>query len=197
MKKKSIALLMAAVMLFGVAVGGTLAWLKDTTNTVENTFVVGQIDIELDEKDVDNSTPDKERDISNQYDIVPGSTYEKDPTVVVKAKSEKCYLFVKFEEVGNPSTYYTYESLLNTTNGWTEIDTGVWYKIVESQTTDQSFYLLGGNKDYANGYITVKDTVTQENMAAAGEASLKWTAYAVQFENRTPEQAWDLAKTTS
>lgn len=35
MKKKTIALLMAVVMLFGVTVGGTLAWLKAETTEVK------------------------------------------------------------------------------------------------------------------------------------------------------------------
>ena len=36
--KKKIALLMSAVMLFGVVVGGTIAWLTDETPVVTNTF---------------------------------------------------------------------------------------------------------------------------------------------------------------
>ena len=193
MKKKSIALLMAVVMLFGATFAGVYAWLTDTSATVTNTFVEGKIEIELDEADFDNSTPDKDRDTANKYDVIPGSTYLKDPRVTVKANSEKCYLFVKLEETGNPSTYYTYTP--NWTD-WTPLGTGypnVYWRVVDASTTDQSWYLLTGNDTYKDGFITVKDTVTQDNMSAAAAAELKWTAYAIQyvnFENKEVD-AWN------
>ena len=40
MKKKTVALLLACVMALGVAIGGTMAWLVDSTGEVENTFTV-------------------------------------------------------------------------------------------------------------------------------------------------------------
>ena len=45
--KKKIALLMAMVMLFGMTVAGTLAWLQAETDPVVNTFTVGNINITL------------------------------------------------------------------------------------------------------------------------------------------------------
>ena len=45
MKKKTVALLLACVMALGVAVGGTLAWLTDTTQEVKNTFTDSNINI--------------------------------------------------------------------------------------------------------------------------------------------------------
>ena len=53
--KKKIALLMACVMAFGIAVGGTLAWLTDTTGEVKNTFTDSDINITLTETDTDSS----------------------------------------------------------------------------------------------------------------------------------------------
>lgn len=197
MKKKSLALLMAVVMLFGVTVGGTLAWLYTSTSTVTNTFTVGDIKIVLDEKDTDDSKTNvtvEGRDTANKYDIVPGTTYEKDPTVTVKANSEPCYLFVKFEEVGNPSTYYTYTSNLTDTTVWTPLDgvAGVYYKTVDTSTADQSFLLLASQGTGFVGGIKVKDTVKLADMTSAGAAQLKWTAYAVQKENfATAKAAWD------
>lgn len=200
MKKKSLALLMAVVMLFGVAVGGTLAWLYTSTSTVTNTFTVGDIKIVLDEKDTDGSKTNvtvEGRDTANKYDIVPGTTYEKDPTVTVKANSEPCYLFVKFEEVGNPSTYYTYTSNLTDTTVWTPLDgvAGVYYKTVDTSTADQSFLLLASQGTGFVGGIKVKDTVKLADMTSAGAAQLKWTAYAVQRDNLTVTEAWNVALT--
>ena len=194
--KKKIALLMAMVMLFAVTTAGTLAWLTAQTATVTNTFTVGDIKIVLDEKDTDGSQTGVTvagRDIANKYDIIPGTTYEKDPTVTVKANSEPCYLFVKFEEVGNPSAYYTYTSNLTTANNWKVLDgvTGVFYKELSTSTSDQSFLLLASQGTDYTGGIKVKDTVKLSDMSSAGAAQLKWTAYAVQSANfATASAAW-------
>lgn len=196
MKKKTIALVMAMVMLFGIAVGGTIAWLTDKTAEVKNTFTVGNINITLDEKDVDDSTPNADRDIANVYQMIPGTTYEKDPTVTVVADSEDCYLFVKFEEENSPAEYLTYTSKLNAENGWTQgdgtdIPANVWYREVTKADTDTVFTLLAGNNDYANGCITVKDSVTNANMNDAAKAELVYTAYAIQKANfATAALAW-------
>ncbi|MBQ5326849.1 MAG: hypothetical protein J6K80_06565, partial [Oscillospiraceae bacterium] len=102
--KKKIALLMAMVMLFGMTVAGTLAWLQAETDPVVNTFTVGNINITLDEADVDDTDEDgdvTERDKANEYKMIPGQTYTKDPIVTVKADSEDCYLFVKVIELNN------------------------------------------------------------------------------------------------
>ena len=215
MRNRRIALticLMIAVCL--VSVGGTLAWITATTTPVTNTFTVGDITITLDEGDVyekgeDGTTPENlgkfrnnaNRVQANQYQAIPGNVYDKDPTVTVKANSEECYLFVKFEETGNPSTYYSYTSKLNSINGWTQgdgtdIPNNVWYRTVSSSTSDQEFELLDGNK------ITVKSTdVTKESMSSAAAASLKWTAYACQTANMSGDTdeakvvaAWNIVK---
>lgn len=107
MKKKSIALLMAAVMLFGIAVGGTIAWLTAETTKVENTFTFGDIDIVLDETDTDNSGTNvttNGRDKANAYNLIPGATEIKDPKVTISEDSEKCYVFVKINVSNNSKT---------------------------------------------------------------------------------------------
>ena len=212
---KLVVLLLAVVLVFGCAVGGTLAWLMDTTTTVTNTFTSGNIDITLDEAKVDpdgnfmkgeskvGTLTEADRVTSNQYQAIPGKTYSKDPTLTVVKGNEKCYLFVKFVQTGNPDTYYTYDFALdNDGSGWTKgtgtdgVPTDVWYIIVEETkadaTDDTVFHLL------VNDTIRVKDTVTSANMTNASAAKLEWTAYAVQYMNDTtaftPEQAWDIAQ---
>lgn len=96
--KKSKAILMAlcAVLLVAASVMGTLAYLT-STDTVTNTFTVGNVAITMDEKDVDNSTDNAERDKANAYKLLPGHTYEKDPIIHVAAGSSDCFLFVKVD----------------------------------------------------------------------------------------------------
>ena len=71
MKKKIVSLALVASLLALVIVGGTLAYFTDT-ESAENTFVVGNVDIDL--------TEPSWRD-SNVENIQPGMTYAKDPTV--------------------------------------------------------------------------------------------------------------------
>ena len=60
MKKKTIALLLVMMMVFGITVGGTIAYLTDSEKVV-NTFTVGNVQIKLDEAKVDlYGVPQKE-----------------------------------------------------------------------------------------------------------------------------------------
>ena len=95
MKKAKLLTMLGAVALIGaIGVGSTLAYLSDTTDVVENTFTVGKVEISLDETDNDN--PSGDRVTENEYtNMIPGTTYTKDPTVHVTNDSEDCYVFVK------------------------------------------------------------------------------------------------------
>lgn len=217
--KKIFAMILAAVLLIGVGVGGTLAWLSAQTDAVTNTFTVGDVTLTLKESPIivnaDGSvtygTPAKS--ITNDYPALPGAVYQKDPVVTVDADSEKCYLFVKFEYTTAASTYYTYTSNLSTTNGWTKLDsasstdttngttTEVWYRTVDKSPTDTPFALLadlGGT--YAKGItLAVKtDAVTNDTVDEASAQKLVYTAYAVQYDNVTDAAAaWALANPTT
>ncbi len=191
MKKKTIALLLALALILGVGAGGTLAWLLDKTEKVENVFTTSDVTIDLKEN------------TGNEYQMIPGYTIKKDPEVTVKAKSEKCYLYVKVEKSENFDTYMTYAMA----DGWTQLKTdaaepadieNVFYRIVEKSDTDQPFAVI---KDDT---INVKDTVTKELMAEAkgAEPTLTITAYASQFnssnnEQFTPAQAWKNVNSTA
>ena len=97
-QKKVLLAMLCAVLLVVSAVCGTLAYLTDTDDAT-NTFTVGKVDIMLDEADVDDSTEDAERDHGNAYHLLPGHTYDKDPTVTVVKGSENVYvrMMVKVE----------------------------------------------------------------------------------------------------
>ena len=76
---------------------GTMAYLT-STDKVENTFTVGNVKITLDEAKVNtDGTPaaSAERVKANEYKLLPGHTYTKDPTVTVKAVSESSYVRMK------------------------------------------------------------------------------------------------------
>lgn len=103
-KKKSIIIAACTVGLLTVVLGVTLAYLLDTTSVV-NTFTVGNVDIKLDETVVDEdgnpvdeqgNPVDEEHVIrkeeGNEYHLVPGETYLKDPMITVAEGSEESYV---------------------------------------------------------------------------------------------------------
>lgn len=99
-KTKAILMALCAVLLVAASVMGTLAYLTSTDEVV-NTFTVGNVKIALDEAKVDangkaltNGTrwhPTTD-DPEQEYHLLPGHEYDKDPTVTVKAGSDESYV---------------------------------------------------------------------------------------------------------
>lgn len=125
-KHKALLLCLCAVMLVAASVMGTIAYLT-SADTVVNTFAVGDVIIELDEADVNEDgtyvTDHDNRVQENEYHLLPGHTYFKDPTVTVKAKSEDSFvrMMVKVEDLsqleaalsnsGDSAKYYSKDGL--------------------------------------------------------------------------------------
>lgn len=172
---KTLVMALALMLVIGCTIGGTLAWLTDTTEAKVNTFTVGNIDIELNETD-------------RPYKMVPGTELDKDPKVTVKSGSEASWVFVKIEESNNLDAFISYD----VADGWTALTgvDGVYYRTQAATTADVTYSVLTNDK------VTVKDTVTKAMMDAitagtADEPTLTFTAYAIQqagFE--TAALAW-------
>ena len=178
MKKRTIAIVMAVVMLFGITAGATLAWLTDTTETVTNTFTVGDINITLTE-----TGATAENQYTNTFKIVPGVDITKDPLVTVVKGSEACWLFVKVDEENWPT--YTDDSGKRKVEyamaaGWTKLtgETEVYYREVASlvdAVDDSEFPVLLDNK------VTVSSELTKTEANGINvNPTLTITAYAIQ-----------------
>ena len=192
--KKKLMTVLALVLVVAMSVAGTIAFLTDTTDPITNTFTVGNVDIDLTETFNTDTNNDGEAD-AWKAQLIPGTTYAKDPVVTVIADSEDCWLFVKFEEKNDAATYLNYTSNLTTENGWTkgngtDIPANVWYRAVPKAATNTSFQLLAGDNTYPNGCISVKNNVTNDNMNTAANAQLVYTAYACQKANMSVNDAW-------
>ena len=166
--KKKLTTVLAIVLVVALSVAGTYAYLTSKTATITNTFTVGKVNITL----AETTGP--------EYQLIPGKEYKKDPVVTVEDGSEKCYLFVKFEENGNAADYLDYTSLLAAPD-WTQgdgnkIPSNVWYRVVDKSATDTTFHLLDGD------IVTIRNNVTNDNMTEAAKAELVYTAYACQYE---------------
>jgi hypothetical protein len=169
---KALVLLLAAVLLFGCAAGGTLAYLMAKTATVTNTFVAGDIgSLELTEK-----TGDK-------YLIIPGVDIKKDPVVTFNGNEGAnnniaAYVFLKIGADGwtvDGTTYTISNKMSWTLDGWTELTDGVYYKEVAANAGKQSWPIIKDNK------ITVSSEITATDIAAYAK-KLSFTAYAIQKE---------------
>ena len=209
MKKTRKILLMAAcaVLLVCISVGATVAYLTSTDQVV-NTFTVGKVAITLDELDVDNSTPNANRDKANAYKLMPGHSYVKDPTVHFAAGSEESYLFVKVEnEIAAIEDKYTYgdtnpkksQTIAEqiTANGWDALDgvDNVYYKkvVANTGTTAVDYKVFDGFKIIdsieARPATPVADVKYLEDY---NNKKITVTAYAVQADGfDDAKAAWD------
>lgn len=161
MKKKVIALVMAAVLLVTATAAATVAYLTDS-DEVLNTFTIGKVDIELEET-------------KDDFQMIPGEEIEKDPIVTVVDSSEDCWLFVELTESANLDDYISY----TVAEGWTALEgvDGVYYRKVLKDDAEKTFSVLEGDK------VVVLEEVTNEMMDAASKdaPTLKVTAYAIQL----------------
>lgn len=171
MKKKIVLIAMVALVLaLGAAVGTTVAWLVDTSEKVENTFTVGDINIELKET------------TGSDYKIVPGSSQAKDPTVTVKAGSEECYVYVLIDNtvVLNGETVAT----PNLSSDWSEVassGTKTLYRYKDtvdlSNSNDDRYLTVFTQVDYA-------DSIKKEDITTLTGTNITVTAYAHQASDK-------------
>jgi predicted ribosomally synthesized peptide with SipW-like signal peptide len=96
-------LAVAAIALVVTSVLGTMAFLTSSA-AVANTFTVGEVFIHMyesavkDNGEIDSNVPyknDMKPSAGNVYNLMPGHSYVKDPTIYVDAKSQSSYLFLK------------------------------------------------------------------------------------------------------
>ena len=182
MKKKTIALIASCAMLFGVATGGTLAWLTATDDAVVNTFTPAGIEITLTETMNTDSTPNDDKNENDKWEaqLVPGKEYTKNPVVAVDGTKTDidCYLFVRVVEEGNPSQYLDYSHAFSS-NGWGQVPdtTDVWYRIVKKDDPTKEWHLMTDDK------VKVKETLKKEEMPTnSSTVSITYEAYAIQEE---------------
>lgn len=208
-KSKALLLTLCAVLLVAASILGTMAYLTSTAE-VENTFTVGKVAITLDEAKV--GTDGKAltgqaaaRVTANEYKLMPGHTYDKDPTVTVNAGSEACYVKMTVT-VNNASTLDKLFKakgivLANVVNGYeatnwilkgnTEDKVNgtrtyeFWYKeIVNASTTDTVL-------DDLFEQIVVPGSINNTELESIQNTTIIVNAYAIQADGfATADAAW-------
>ena len=156
-------LLLCAALLVGATVMGTLAYLKSTTETITNTFTVGNVTITLAET------------TGTEYHLVPGNTIKKDPTITVGATSEDCYLFVKVENELDGAGTITWAE------GWTQVGTSNVWRYKEAVKA-------GAQVPVFTNFV-VDEELDNTALAAYADKTIKVTGYAIQSANLNTDQA--------
>ena len=205
--KKKLMTVLALVLVIAMSVAGTYAYLT-STDTVKNTFTVGDVQIKLDEA---KANPDgslaagNERVKANSYKLLPGHTYNKDPMVTVLSGSESSYVkmtvtFSKAAELdaifdpngaNMTSIFNGYDSANWIYKGNTEDTTAntrtyeFWYKApVAAPDGDVALDALFDS-------ITVPGTITNDQLKTIKGMTITVNAYAIQADGfDTPEAAW-------
>ena len=206
-KNKALLLSLCAVLLVAASVLGTMAYLT-SQDAVTNTFSVGSVAITMDESDVDNSTEgENDRDKANNYKLLPGHQYTKDPIIHVASTSENCYLFVivknEIAAIESDAAGDKTVAAQIVENGWNEVGTLYVYGAV----TDPTAVAGGENKTVFTTFkidgdkvVNVSDgeTVPEGKFDLSGYAgkTIIVTAYAVQvdgFEDAAAAAIWNTA----
>lgn len=201
-KTKALLMSLCAVLLVAASVLGTMAYLTDSKD-VKNTFTVGNVAIKLDEAKVDeNGTQVVDKDgnpvarvTENEYKLLPGHTYTKDPIIHVDANSEDCYLFVK---VDNQIT--AIEADGNTTvaaqmaaKGWKAVEDkdGIYVYV---GTTAAPVAVKANDNVTVFEQLVIAGTVDGDTLKNYENKTITVTAYAVQkdgFEGKAANVIWD------
>ena len=202
MKKKilvTLSVVACALLLVVGSVVGTLAYLTSKA-TVTNTFTVGKVAITLDETEVNTdgtakNNPATRAEDGNEYHLLPGQTYTKDPIVHVLKGSEECWVFVKvvngLSAIETTETGKTIAEQI-VANGWTLYrqngNESVYYKEGVNALSEQK------NLDVFEK-VTIAANVNNTTLATYADAKVVVTAYAVQSAGvTTVDAAWTAVK---
>lgn len=193
MKRKKI--ILAAIALFAIlVVGGATAYLTDT-ETATNTFTLGSVDIELNERNWDSE---------EAKGILPGKQINKDPSVKNIGESS-AYVFLKVQEPCYNTTKvfdYTLE------DGWVAVGTAPTCTTTGTIETIYAYGSASAMTELAKATetaplftdVTLKSTldstaVTALNTQFSNKLDVVVTAYAIQKDNLgldsdTPSAVW-------
>ena len=179
-------LVLCAIALVVTSVFATLAYMT-STKSITNTFTVGDVEITLVETKVNSlgqpvDAQDKvvgtegageavTTNSGNEYKLLPGRTYTKDPTIALTADSENAWFICKIDNgLGENIT------LSDLGTGWSAIDGKAGYYAY------QSVVAYGDEVPAVFSSFTLKPTLDSDAIAALKSEEIVITAYAVQAD---------------
>lgn len=220
MKKNKIMLsVVSGLLVAAVAVGGTLAYLSDKSNQVENTFTIGagydDNALTLDETKVTPGAalptePGAERIGKNQTypDLLPGSEFAKDPTFHLATGSTDSYIIAKVTNAQEAKAVgYIFKDAAKTTGfdaNWKKVANANGDILSEEVDDDGSlngYYLFvddvqagkivkgGENTEAIFTYVQLDSNIANEALADANNQKTTVIGVAVQATNNTAANA--------
>lgn len=203
-KMKKFALIaVCAALLVCVTIGATVAYLTAQSAEVKNTFTVGKVAITLDEKKVDENGVPVEgaaHVTENSYKLLPGSEYEKDPTVHVTAGSEPCIVFVEVKngiagiETACANNIGTIAQQM-AAKGWVAL--GDKYPNIYCKATvnaDGSIIPVmvnGGDNLKVFERFAIDGDIDSDVLNGYTDKTITIKAYAIQYSETNAESAWE------
>ena len=217
-KRKALVAVLCAAALVATTFVATVAWLTDTEE-VTNTFTVGKVDIKVDEAVVNeegkpldtagngvDKVEDAERtETKNEYHLMPGQTYVKDPTMTVLKGSDESYvrMIVTFNKGAELEALFGDPFLpQNFVDGWDNtkwVTTGVITEDGNTLSYEFRYAETVNAKGTADNKLeplftsfTFPSNITNEQIATLAGLEIKVDGHAMQvagFENDT-DAAW-------
>lgn len=196
--KKTLTVLLALVLVIAMSVAGTMAYLT-STDKVENTFTVGNVQIKLDEAPVDanGAAMNGDRVKANSYKLIPGHPYSKDPMVTVLKGSESSYIkmTVTFTKAAELDAIFAKDGGADMTSIFVGYDKTNWIakdvtKDAEKNTRTYEFWykeaVAAPDADVALDalfdQIVVPGSITKEQLATIDGMKITVNAYAIQAD---------------
>ena len=154
-----LAVALAVLLLIG---GGTFAYLQSNSDDVKNSFKTNKVMVDLAET------------TGTDYDIIPGTTEKKDPTVTVDATVD-AYVYVEVKDATGGLVDYT------VADGWKALPgfDGVYYREVAKADAEQTFGVLKDNKVTYSEALENSDMLGEDGTLKDG-VELTFKAYAIQ-----------------
>lgn len=153
-KKKLLVVAMVLSMVAVLAIGGTLAYFTDNAE-LTNTFTTGDISMTLDEAVVEQDANGdyvavgEDRDSDGQaYDLHPGITVKKDPTIHLDTEGLEAYVAAKIivsgadldSLISNYPPYLTTYELITGGAAVPATYVGDWQGLTEVHSNDQAMF---------------------------------------------------------
>ena len=186
--KKFLVSFLAVIVIAASLAAPTYSWLSLKSEKVVNTFAGGVITVTVDEAQVDTNgkrIEGGERVIANSYKYAAGAVLDKDPTPTVLKGSVPCYVFLCVDNELN-----NLFSMNINTDDWSAVaeeDSKTIYIYKETVDAEHSAEDIMLSPIFTQ--VTVSKELTQDDVAKLGEKKLSVTAYAIQTEALSQQEA--------
>ena len=175
-KKKVVAAAVAVALAAVLMIGGTISYLQSASKEVVNKFSTNNdVGVDLEET-------------TEGYEIIPGTTQDKDPTVYVDATLDSFVFLVVTDATGGLVNYEIDTSVWTLLSETTEngVTTYVYYHLLDVSTESaESSGSYEGSYKYGvlvDDQVSYSSSITNEDLEGVEDITLTFQAYAIQAE---------------